>query len=417
MQKSRILVVDDSRFFNGLVSKAVQERVNVDVVSAFTFAETRQAVETTVQPISLALVDLMLSDAAKGEAVDWLLERGVPCIVFTSIFSEDLRERLLSQNAIDYVVKDTPSSLDYLINLVERLHRNGETKVLLVEDSKVARDYAAGLLKSYQFQVIEAGDGAQGLAALEANPDIRLVITDHHMPRMDGVEMIKRMRVTHDQDRLSIIGLSAGGGGALSAMFIKFGANDFINKPFLPEEFFCRVMQNVRMLDMVDRLTDMATKDGLTGIHNRRFFFEAGEALFASARREHLSLTAAMIDVDFFKRVNDAYGHDAGDAVLRRVATALRRQCRQTDVVARVGGEEFAILAVNMDSGAVGPFFEKLRAAIAAEHVVIGNQSLAVTASFGVCHGAGTSLETMLKIADENLYRAKQTGRDRVEIS
>ncbi|CAA7622198.1 Response regulator receiver modulated diguanylate cyclase [Magnetospirillum sp. LM-5] len=414
---TRILVVEDSKFFSNIVKKSVIERTGATVVTALSLAETKAAVERADAPFNLALVDVILPDCQEGEAIDWLLKQGVPCIVFTGVFSDDLRERLLAQNVIDYVVKGNPSSLEHLMRLVERIHRNRDTKILVVDDSKTARHYLVDLLTSYQFQVVTAENGREGLAALDADPGIRMVITDYHMPEMDGVEMVKRIRQNYDQDRLAIIGISSGGGNALSARFIKFGANDYINKPFLREEFFCRVTQNIQMLELVQRLSDMATKDALTGIHNRRFLFEAGESLFANAKRSHLTLTAAMLDVDFFKKVNDTYGHDGGDVVLKRVAARLRSQCRQTDIVARFGGEEFAILSVNMDADSIEPFFESLRKAIEDEVISLGLQRIKVTASFGVCATTGTNLAEMLKTADEMLYRAKANGRNRVEIA
>jgi diguanylate cyclase (GGDEF)-like protein len=296
------------------------------------------------------------------------------------------------------------------------LHRNRDCKVLVVEDSKPARQYICDLLKSYQFQVLEAASGKQGLAMLESTPDIRLVITDYWMPEMDGVEMVKRMRLTRHQDRLAIIGLSAGGGSALSAQFIKSGANDFINKPFLREEFFCRVTQNVRMIDMIERLTDIATTDALTGIHNRRFFYDSGEVLVANAQRNHLTLTAAMIDMDFFKEINDTYGHAGGDIVLKRIANLIQKTSRQTDIVARLGGEEFAILAVNMDQARTYEYFDKLRTAIEAEELFFQGKRVPVTASIGVCHGEGTDLAAIMRRADRALYKAKENGRNCVEI-
>lgn len=416
MPHSRILVVEDSKFFNNLVCRSIAERLEAKVVPAYSLDQAQAAVAAIDKPFNLALVDLVLPDAPDGEAVEWLQAQGVPCVVFTSLFSEDLRERFLAQHVIDYVVKDTPSSLDYLLGLVERLHQNQQVKALVVDDSRTARKYTADLLRSYQFQVIEADNGVTGLAQLHADPELRLVVTDYHMPEMDGVEMVRQMRRTHDQDRLAIIGVSSGGGSALSARFIKFGANDFLIKPFLREEFFCRVMQNVKLLDMVERLRDMATKDVLTGIHNRRFFFDAGETLMASARRDKLTLTAAMIDVDFFKKVNDTHGHDGGDTVLKRVAALLRRECRQTDIVARLGGEEFAILSVNMDAEAALPFFNKVRVALENEVIEHAGKRIPVTASFGVCHGGTEGLDGMLKTADEALYQAKQNGRNRVEL-
>jgi diguanylate cyclase (GGDEF)-like protein len=415
--KTRVLVVEDSKFFSHLVYNAVNERIGAEVTTAFTFAETREAVEQAKIPFNLALVDIDLPDAHNGEAVDWLAQQDIPCIVFTGMFSEDLRERLLSQKVIDYVVKDTPSSLDHLMGLVERLHRNREYKILIVDDSKPTREYIGDLLRSYQFQVEEAINGKQGLAKLESTPDIRMVITDFYMPEMDGVEMVKRMRLTHHQDRLAIIGVSSAGGSALSARFIKNGANDFINKPFLREEFFCRVTQNIRMIDMIERLTDMATKDALTCIHNRRFFFDAGEMLVASAQRNQLTLTTAMIDMDFFKTINDTQGHDVGDLVLKRIASLIRCMSRQTDIVARIGGEEFALLAVNMDQNSVPVFFERLRSAIESEDIFFHGKRVSVTASIGVFHGEEGDLAAMMRRADRMLYKAKVNGRNRVEIS
>ncbi|MBN2751766.1 MAG: diguanylate cyclase [Rhodospirillaceae bacterium] len=417
MEKSRILVVEDSKFFRNLVSRRVSKRIDAHVVTAETLAETKACVEHADGAFQLALVDIVLPDAQDGEAVDWLLRQKIPCIVFTSVFSEDLRERMLSQNVIDYVVKDTPSSLEYLMALVEQLHHNQGTKVLVVDDSLPARHYMSSLLKSYQFQVVEAADGAEGLAVLKANPDTRMVITDYHMPHVDGVEMVRRIRAEYDLDRLAIIGVSSGGGSALSAKFIKFGANDFINKPFLREEFFCRVMQNIRMLDMVRRLTDASIRDSLTGIHNRRFLFEAGRAVTARAMREAVPLTVAMVDVDHFKDINDTHGHGAGDAVLRRVSGVLCRLCRQGDIVSRFGGEEFVVLAEGMDSEGVVPFFDRLRMAIESETILHDDVGISVTASFGVCHGVGRDLDTMLRHADEAMYRAKGKGRNCVEIA
>jgi len=412
----RILIVEDSKFFIQLVTKAIAESIRAETVVATSLAEARKAIADSPKPFDLALTDILLADDEQGEAVSLVLDHGIPCIVFTAVFSEDLRERLLARNVIDYVVKSSPASLDYLMSLVTRLHRNRLTKVMVVDDSQTTRAYLSDLLKAYQFKVIEAVDGQDALQKLKDTPNIRMVITDYHMPGIDGVEMVRRMRATHDQERLSIIGLSSGGGSALSAQFIKMGANDFINKPFLREEFFCRVMQNIRMLDMVERLTDLATKDALTGIHNRRFFFDAGDALFASAKRDQVTLTAAMLDIDFFKQVNDSHGHDAGDAVLKKIAAVLRSKCRQTDLVARFGGEEFAILAVNMDESSATTFFESLRAAIEAEKITHKGKSLQVTASIGVCRGAGQTLNSMLKVADEMLYKAKKSGRNRVEM-
>lgn len=415
-EKTRILLIEDSRFFSQVLYKGLMERVNVDVVIAATLAETMEAVENAGQPFNLALVDLVLPDGPDGEALEFVQKHGIPSIVFTSQFSEDLRERLLAQHVLDYVIKDSPVSLDYLLTLVERLDRNRQITVMVVEDSRATRQYITDLLTSYQFQVIEAGTGQEALDLLEKNPEIRLVITDYHMPGMDGIEMIRRMRANYDQKRLAIIGMSSAGSHILSAKFIKFGANDFLTKPFMREEFFCRIMQNIFMLDLFEQLQTMAMQDALTRLHNRRFFFEAGEGLFASRARGQIQLVAAMVDIDYFKMVNDTYGHGGGDAILKAVAQCLGSRCRQTDVVARFGGEEFALLLLNMDAAHVPHFFEEMRAAIADIRVSYLDQTISVTASFGVCIAEQGSMSAMLKVADDLLYHAKRNGRNRVEI-
>ncbi|MDI1226766.1 MAG: diguanylate cyclase [bacterium] len=415
---TRILVVDDSKFFCRIVTKAIVERIGAEVVAVETLAEARELLENAQNRFHLALVDIILPDSSEGEAAEYLMQKRIPCIVFTSFYSEDLRKMILDWNVMDYVIKDTPSSLSYLVDIVERVHRNRETKILVVDDSKTSRMHVRGLLTGYQCQVIEASTAKEALETLEASPDIRLVITDYFMPGMNGVELVQEIRKKFDREQLAIIGIASGvSRGALSAEFIKLGANDFLKKPFLPEEFFCRVSQNLRILDLFSKLKDMGIRDSLTGIHNRRFFFEAGSGLFSSAKREQLRLTAAMIDLDFIKQINDTYGHKAGDIVLKGVADILRKQCRMTDVVARYGLDSFAILAVNLADESIVQFFDRVRRAVETQEFNYNGKAIKVTCSFGVCHGIRDTLEGMMKEADDLLARAKKNGRNRVELS
>ncbi|HYD19045.1 MAG TPA: diguanylate cyclase [Patescibacteria group bacterium] len=414
---TRILIVDDSKFFSRIVTKAIVERIGAEVVTAGTLAAAREILDSG-QSFHLALVDIILPDSSEGEAAEYLMQKRIPCIVFTSFYSEDLRKMILDWNVMDYVIKDTPSSLSYLVDIVERVHRNRETKILVVDDSKTSRQHVRGLLTGYQCQVIEAGTAQEALDLLEASPDIRLVITDYFMPGMNGVELVQEIRKKFDREQLAIIGIASGvSRGLLSAQFIKLGANDFLKKPFLPEEFFCRISQNLRMLDLFSKLKDMGIRDTLTGIHNRRFFFEAGTNLFATANRDQIRLTAALIDLDYPRDVETKSGQKARDTVLKGVAELLRRQCRQTDIVARYGLDSFAILAVNLADESIVGFFERIRKLIEEHEFGEPGKPIRVTASFGVCHGTRATLEGMMKEADDLLNRAKKNGRNRVEIS
>jgi diguanylate cyclase (GGDEF)-like protein len=234
---------------------------------------------------------------------------------------------------------------------------------------------------------------------------------------MDGIELTRRLRAQHSRDRLAIVGISGAGRSSLVAQFLKNGANDFLHKPFSREEFFCRISQNVENLELIGSLQDLATKDFLTGLANRRYFFQRGGELFAAAKAGRKRLSVAMLDIDFFKKINDGHGHDGGDVALKAVAAAIARFARPQDLVARFGGEEFAILAPDIGATEAEYFFEGLRARIERLAVSFKDHPIPITTSVGVCRERLDSLDTMLAEADRLLYLAKAGGRNQVKLS
>lgn len=254
-EKQTIFLVEDTRFFTSAIKKKIEDLVNVKVVSASSLEEARQELESGDSSHFLAILDLRLPDAPDGEIVDYVASMNIPIIVFSSEFSETVQEQVLSKKVIDYVLKDSPSSLDRLATLVGRLFHNQSIKVLAVDDSTSTRTYIRDLLLQYRFQVKLAADGMEALATLEEHPDIRLMITDYYMPKLDGFRLIKEVRKTYSSRDLAIIGMSASGSSALSAKFIKHGADDFINKPFLREEFFCRISHNLNFQELFHELS------------------------------------------------------------------------------------------------------------------------------------------------------------------
>jgi diguanylate cyclase (GGDEF)-like protein len=244
---------------------------------------------------------------------------------------------------------------------------------------------------------------------------VSLVLTDYNMPNMDGFELTKQIRSRYRRDEMSIIGLSDQANSFLSAQFIKYGASDFINKPFLNEEFYCRVSQAIETIEHVNQIKDLSNKDFLTGLYNRRYFFETGSTLFANAQRQHINLSIALLDIDFFKKINDTYGHDAGDVVLQHLSAIMQKRFRKTDIVARLGGEEFCILLVNDHCEESFTIFDNLRKTIAESEAVVNGIHIRFTVSIGVCTRLANSLEEMIKQADLLLYQAKEGGRNRVK--
>ena len=411
--KQCILIVEDSRTYAELLHRQIDRQLDFEVLRAADLATARQLIETHKDRIFLAILDLNLPDAPDGEVVDMVLENGISAIVLTATFDNAVREKVVSKSIIDYVVKENVHDLEYVVKLIRRAVRNQQTKILIVDDSGTYRYVLKSQLLPYKFQILEAENGRAALEILKQNEDIQLVITDNQMPVMDGFELITEIRKSHPREQLSVIGLSASSGGALTAGFLKRGANDFLSKPYSKEELYCRVSQNVEITDLIREIKETSNRDYLTGLFNRRYFYDIGDRYFASARRNHLQLVVAMIDIDFFKSVNDSFGHEAGDLVISAIARTIKDDLRQTDVVARMGGEEFCVLAVN-----AGPsyekVFERIRAKVQEVLIPYENKEISVTVSCGVTGQLAETLSDTVRKADELLYMAKQQGRNRI---
>lgn len=361
-----------------------------------------------------AVVDINLPDAAPGEALDATMRRGIPTIAFTSDLSDTLREDLWSRGIVDYVLKEGRHSLEYIASLLERLERNPLTSILVVDDSASARAYLRRLLEIHRYRVVEADGGEQALSALHGDTGIRMALLDFVMPDMGGDALAREIRVRFPGRGLAVIGVSAQGNSRMSARFLKSGANDFLSKPFTAEELYCRVSQNLDLLERFETIERMAISDSLTGLYNRRYFMEAGRQRHAECLRHHTPLALAVADADFFKRVNDRYGHPAGDAVLAGIASALRTRSRISDVVARLGGEEFGILLPGMGEADARRVIDGMRQDIAGRPVSFGGMAIPVTVSIGLTVKPGESFDSMFQEADRNLYLAKEAGRNRL---
>jgi diguanylate cyclase (GGDEF)-like protein len=414
----RVLLVEDNRVVTKVIRHLLQhqfEGEERDCVSVASYAET-QTVLDSGENFLVAIADLNLPDAPNGEVVDLLLNSGVPVIVLTGSFDDRQREIFLAKPIVDYVVKESRYSYEYAIRLVRRIDRNRRVRIMVVDDSLTSRRLIANLLRNHLYQVIEAGDGEEAIKIVGQHPDIRMIITDYQMPKMDGCQLVRQIRqqVT-GRLPIALIGISSTDSPNLSARFIKNGANDYLSKPFSTEEFYCRVMQNIETLEYLEQIRDAADRDYLTRLFNRRYFFENVPDMFNMTSNG--DWTVAMIDIDHFKSINDRLGHDAGDQVLIEVARRLQDHFKE-GVVARFGGEEFALVVAGGEEAVES--LERFRESIAAKAVELGGGvgSVSVTLSIGynrITNGDEASLETRINQADAALYRAKRGGRNRVE--
>jgi len=411
--RNTVLIVEDSTTFSNLLQRRISQTLGLPTLVAGSLAEAKELVSEHFDEILVALLDLNLPDAPDGEVIAPVLAYGIPAIVFTGTYSDEVRETVLARNVLDYVTKESAEDLNYLLKLIQRLQKNHSTKILVVDDSSTARLYIMNLLRLRKYQALEADSGARALELLEKHPDIKLVITDYNMPKMDGFELTRKIRAKYTREQLAVIGISAQGSGSMSAQFLKKGANDFLRKPFVNEEFFCRIEQNLEVMEYIEEIHFLSQRDYLTGLGNRRHFFDAAPKLLAAAKREGKPVSVTMLDIDHFKKVNDTFGHDGGDAALKHIALTLREFEAPRTLVARFGGEEFCIIFID-DSGDASQRIENLRQKVAASPVPWQEGQFSITISLGHLCSQAIDLEAMLVKADELLYRAKQSGRNRV---
>ena len=415
---SKILLVDDDIIVTKLVTLSLTKKLGIICESAHSFAEGKDMLDRNPQEYELAIVDFNLPDARDGEMIDYSISRGVPTLVLTASYDADTRDRVLAKKIVDYIVKRDIKELDYLESVVRRLLNNRLVKTLVVDDSTVYRESMVQLLESQLLVVFQASNGQEALRVIDQHPDIRLVMTDYTMPKMDGLELLIQLRKHYKKDSMSIIIASGLGGASVIPQFLKAGANDYLLKPFSTEEFVCRINANLENLQMIQTLKDHAQTDPLTGLYNRRYLFEACATLHATARRSNFALYAILLDIDHFKNINDTYGHEAGDHILKLVADTLRGYFRRkTDVVARYGGEEFCMVSSFESPEKVPAFVEELRSVIAEIVMPYGHYELSVTVSIGVAMAKTATFEELIKLADDMLYQAKEQGRDRVCIA
>ena len=417
MEKNKILIVEDNKALAKLIAKKMEDKVEMDIDIAHSLAEA-QAFLTDPKEYFIALLDLNLPDAPNGEVVDYVISKGLPSIVLTGSMDEATRESFIHKDIVDYVYKGNMDDINYIFRIINRLSKNRQYKVMVVEDSAPFRSALKKILTSLQFQVFTAAHGEEAMNYFTDNPDIKLALCDYRMPVKDGLEVLKEIRAIGDKNQIGVLMMTSPSENVNGAIFLKNGANDFIAKPFVKEELICRVNNTIEAMENINQIADFANKDFLTGVYNRRYFYENMNEYVAYAEEHMEPYVVAMLDIDHFKKINDTHGHNNGDKVLKTLAKKLIDETKGDDLIARFGGEEFCVILKNISNEDAVKFFVNLRANIANCKVQLKKEQISFTVSIGVAFSRSDyRLDELLELADEALYRAKENGRNRVEIA
>ena len=285
-------------------------------------------------------------------------------------------------------------------------------RVVLVDPSRTATKFISRLLETRQHEVRCFADGREALAYIKSDQEVGALITSAEPLSISGLELCWETRlIASSHWPIYVIMMSSSQDQDKMIAALDHGADDFLNKSPMPEELFARLRAAERFVNMQRELIRLATTDSLTGMFNRRAFFERAKALCARAAAGE-KLAAMMVDIDHFKRVNDTHGHDVGDAALCAVAHELMNE---RVLLGRLGGEEFALLLEGRSMADAVNMGERIRSNIEKLEIESGSVILQLTCSFGVSEWLRhDTIDRMLKRADMALYEAKLTGRNRV---
>lgn len=302
------------------------------------------------------------------------------------------------------------------------MHENKNPRILIVDDEIMNLKVLADLLK-YEYTPVLAGSGEQALkhAFSDFPPD--LILLDVMMPHMGGYEVIKALKHNDKTNNIPVIFVTALNSIEDEEHGFMLGAVDYITKPFSSPIVKMRVRNHLRIVHQYKLLDQLAYLDGLTEISNRRRFEEVFHKEWARAARSGMPFSLAMVDVDYFKQYNDHYGHAMGDLTLQKIAKALDGVLRRpADFIARYGGEEFVMLLPETDAAAAKMIADRARQVVIEQNIPHNFSKVASLVSVSV--GLATiyldnkiSPQTFLEAADQNLYQAKQRGRNRVVCS
>lgn len=287
--------------------------------------------------------------------------------------------------------------------------------VLIIDDTTANLDIVSDFLMNYD--VIASSSGHEALEIVKSEK-IDLILLDIMMPDMDGYEVCKILKSSRNTKDIPIIFLTSKSDEDSIELAYEIGGIDYVTKPFKPKELLAKVKRELYLQDLQEELKLLASLDPLTKLYNRRYFMETAKQILELAQRNRTKTSLIILDIDKFKRVNDVYGHKAGDDVIIALSSNLLDISRKSDLMSRWGGEEFVLLLPNTDINGALIIAEKIRKKVEELVVSLENeQRVQFTVSLGTSEFNSKSdinIEAAVNRADEALYRAKESGRNRV---
>ena len=411
----RALLVEDTRHYSVAVRSLLESRFGFIVVHCSTFAAVTRELEGDADAFSLAIVDPSLADAPHGETLDLVLRHSIPAIVFSGHTSAPRRDAIITAGATGLVYKNAPRSLDLLADAVERLHSVSSKTVLVIDPVEPEASDIVQLIKSGPFSVTHCQTADDALAILDsAQGSVELVVMRSDLAEAAGSTLLQVLSQRFGEDAFPVVGFSWPSAADQMTRFLRAGGDDFLQLPMSAADIEGRLTHTLAIHRQIQSLQRMASRDYLTDMLNRRFFFDRGPKMVEMCLRQQAPVCAALLDIDHFKRLNDTYGHEVGDLVLKAVSRKLLQLVGEKHhLPARIGGEEFALLLTNMTIEQAFQFCERIRIDISSTRIVVDDEDISVTVSMGLANiSDAETFDNYLNAADQYLYLAKHSGRN-----
>jgi len=406
----KILIVERNRILANIIALKIQNMLGYESDIANSYESAKKFAKN--EYYLLAIIDLNISDN-DHDLIKYLYNLNIKSIVMSFTKEEINYRHIRDRDIIDFILKDRSESIDYMISIIKRVSKNKNLTVLIADKDQKCLNDIKSKLKNQLLNVITTNDGIEAIEYIRKKRDIKLVLISYDLVSENGIELVIALRKTYSKDELPIFGLIDD--NIISSIFIKYGINDFIKKPIIKDELIIRVNNILNSHENLEKLTKYANTDYMTQIANRKHFYQTIGIYYKKAKAQQIPFAIAMIDIDYFKYINDTYGHSIGDMVIKKVASLIKENIKGQDMVARFGGEEFCVALKNIDKNHAHKFLESIRKKISELRFYIGdNVKVSFTVSIGVCTDYKNSLEEMVKESDRYLYFAKEEGRNRV---
>lgn len=294
-------------------------------------------------------------------------------------------------------------------------------KILIAEDDPIFKAILENNLKKWGYQVVSTSDGGRAWDIINQPDCPNIIVSDWMMPEMDGLELCRKVRAQGASRYVYFIILTAKGEQEDILQGLEAGADDFLTKPIDYVELKYRIRIGERIINLEKKVLELARTDSLTGTLNRRAFMEKLDEELERAARKKIPLSLLMTDIDHFKRVNDQYGHIAGDQVLKQFVSLMAQIIRPYDFIGRYGGEEFILCLPDCSINQGRDIAERMRSKIETTPMQISQNRppIHITSSFGISSFNSTdehNAESLIKKADDALYAAKKDGRNCVRV-